>query len=546
VLRYRGLDGSERRTRIQSVRPPDHLEHGLFVFTLSLDPHACADIEVAIACEIDDERHPFVRYDEVLTLVRDRLAPHNDHCLVLSSNETFNRWVRRSSADLTMMITDTPYGPYPYAGIPWFSTPFGRDGIITAMELLWAAPDVARGVLTFLGETQATTVADAQDAQPGKILHEMRRGEMAALGEVPFGQYYGTADATPLFVMLAHAYFERTADRAFIDRLWPHILAALDWIDSFGDADKDGFVEYSRRSDAGLIQQGWKDSFDSVFHADGSLAEPPIALCEIQGYVYGAWSGAARLAEARGDGTTAARWRERAASLQRQFDQAFWCADLGTYALALDARKRPCRVRTSNPGHCLFTGIASQDRAGRVADTLMSTPSFAGWGVRTVEAGAARYNPMSYHNGSIWPHDNALVAAGLARYGFTAAAGRIMAAMFDLSEAVDLHRLPELICGFHRRGGESPTLYPVACAPQAWAAGAVYLLLQACLGLSIDAAERRVSFSRAVLPETIDWLRIMNLSVADASVDLLLTRHTYDVGVTVLRRDGDVEIVAVK
>ena len=546
VLRYRGLDGSERRTRIQSVRPPDRLEHGLFVFTLSLDPHACADIEVAIACEIDDERHPFVRYDEVLTLVRDRLAPHNDHCLVLSSNETFNRWVRRSSADLTMMITDTPYGPYPYAGIPWFSTPFGRDGIITAMELLWAAPDVARGVLTFLGETQATTVADAQDAQPGKILHEMRRGEMAALGEVPFGQYYGTADATPLFVMLAHAYFERTADRAFIDGLWPHILAALDWIDSFGDADKDGFVEYSRRSDAGLIQQGWKDSFDSVFHADGSLAEPPIALCEIQGYVYGAWSGAARLAEARGDGTTAARWRERAASLQTQFDQAFWCEDLGTYALALDARKRPCRVRTSNPGHCLFTGIASQDRAGRVADTLMSNPSFAGWGVRTVAAGAARYNPMSYHNGSIWPHDNALVAAGLARYGFTGAAGRIMAAMFDLSEAVDLHRLPELICGFHRRGGESPTLYPVACAPQAWAAGAVYLLLQACLGLRIDAAERRVSFSRAVLPDTIDWLRIMNLSVAEASVDLLLTRHTYDVGVTVLRRDGDVEIVAVK
>jgi glycogen debranching enzyme len=546
VLRYRGLDGSERRTRIQSVRPPDRLEHGLFVFTLSLDPHACADIEVAIACEIDDERHPFVRYDEVLTLVRDRLAPHNDHCLVLSSNETFNRWVRRSSADLTMMITDTPYGPYPYAGIPWFSTPFGRDGIITAMELLWAAPDVARGVLTFLGETQATTVADAQDAQPGKILHEMRRGEMAALGEVPFGQYYGTADATPLFVMLAHAYFERTADRAFIDGLWPRILAALDWIDSFGDADKDGFVEYSRRSDAGLIQQGWKDSFDSVFHADGSLAEPPIALCEIQGYVYGAWSGAARLAEARGDGTTAARWRERAANLQTQFDQAFWCEDLGTYALALDARKRPCRVRTSNPGHCLFTGIASPDRAGRVADTLMSNPSFAGWGVRTVAAGAARYNPMSYHNGSIWPHDNALVAAGLARYGFTGAAGRIMTAMFDLSEAVDLHRLPELICGFHRRGGESPTLYPVACAPQAWAAGAVYLLLQACLGLRIDAAERRVSFSRAVLPDTIDWLRIMNLSVAEASVDLLLTRHTYDVGVTVLRRDGDVEIVAVK
>jgi glycogen debranching enzyme len=547
VFRYRGLDERERRTRIRSVRVPDRVEDGLFVFRLSLDPHACAEIEMSITCEIDLERPPVLGYDGVLTLARERLAPRADgNCSTLSSNETFNRWVRRSSADLTMMITETPHGPYPYAGIPWFSTPFGRDGIITAMELLWAAPYVARGVLTFLAETQATAAADSQDAQPGKILHEMRSGEMAALGEIPFGRYYGTADATPLFVMLAHAYFERTADLPFIERLWPHILAALDWIDSAGDPDKDGFVEYARRSGSGLIQQGWKDSFDSIFHADGSLAEPPIALCEIQGYAYGAWDGAARLAAARGDKKTADGWRARAAKLRTQFDRAFWCADLGTYALALDAEKRPCRVRTSNPGHCLFTGIASEDRAAAVAATLMSDASFAGWGVRTVAAGAARYNPMSYHNGSIWPHDNALVAAGLARYGFTAAAGRIMSAMFDLSEAVDLHRLPELICGFHRRSGESPTLYPVACAPQAWAAGAVYLLLQACLGLRIEAAARRVSLSRAVLPDSIDWLRIVNLSVAGATVDLLLTRHTHDVGVTVLRRDGDVEIVTVQ
>jgi len=547
VMDYQGLDGITRRTRIRSLRTPDRVEEELFVFTMSLAPHACADLEVSVTCEVDAERHAAIRFDDVLTLVRQRLGSRDEgECLVLSSNETFNRWVRRSAADLRMMITDTPHGPYPYAGIPWFSTPFGRDGIITALELLWAAPDVARGVLTFLADTQATTLVDAQDAQPGKILHEMRTGEMAALGEIPFGQYYGTADATPLFVMLAYAYFERTADRAFIDRLWPHILAALDWIDSFGDPDKDGFVEYARRSESGLIQQGWKDSFDSVFHADGSLAEPPIALCEIQGYAYGAWNGAARLAAARGDVTTAERWRERADRLKRQFEEAFWCEDLGTYALALDAQKRPCRVQTSNPGHCLFTGIASEDRARTVAETLMSDPSFGGWGVRTVAAGSARYNPMSYHNGSIWPHDNALVAAGLARYGFTAAASRIMGAMFDLSQAVDLHRLPELICGFHRRGGQSPTLYPVACAPQAWAAGAVYLLLEACLGLRIDAAERRVSFSRAVLPESIEWLRIVNLSIAGASVDLLLTRHTYDVGVTVLRRDGDMEITAVK
>jgi glycogen debranching enzyme len=547
LLGYRGLDGSERRVRIRSDRPPDRSGDGLFEFDLSLAPHASAEIEISIACEIDDDRHPLVSHDQVLVLAGDRQGSrHARECVVVSSNETFNRWMRRSSADLRMMITETPHGPYPYAGIPWFSTPFGRDGIITALELLWASPDVARGVLTFLAETQATTVSDAQDAQPGKILHEMRRGEMAALGEIPFGRYYGTADATPLFVLLAHAYFERTGDLAFIEQLWPHILAALDWMDSWGDPDKDGFIEYARRSGSGLIQQGWKDSFDSVFHADGSLAEAPIALSEIQGYAYGAWSGAARLAAVRGNAAAAELWRDRADGLQRKFERAFWCDDLRTYALALDGLKRPCRIRTSNAGHCLFTGIASEYHAAAIAETLMSDPSFGGWGVRTVASDGARYNPMSYHNGSIWPHDNALVAAGLARYGHMAAAGRIMDAMFDLSQAVDLDRLPELICGFHRRAGESPTLYPVACAPQAWAAGAVYLLLQACLGLQIDASERRVSFSRAVLPESIDWLRILNLSVAGATVDLLLTRHTYDVSVTVLRRDGDVDIVAVK
>ena len=301
LLRYRGLDGSERRVRIRSSRPADRTGEGLFEFVLSLAPHASAEIEVSLACEIDEERHQLISYDQIIAVAGDRGPRRERECVVVSSNETFNRWMRRSSADLRMMITETPYGPYPYAGIPWFSTPFGRDGIITAMELLWAAPDIARGVLTFLADTQATTVSDAQDAQPGKILHEMRRGEMAALGEVPFGRYYGSADATPLFVMLAHAYFERTGDLAFIDQLWPNILAALGWVDSWGDPDKDGFVEYARRSGSGLIQQGWKDSFDSVFHADGSLAEPPIALCEIQGYAYGAWSGAARLAEARGE-----------------------------------------------------------------------------------------------------------------------------------------------------------------------------------------------------------------------------------------------------
>jgi glycogen debranching enzyme len=547
LLRYRGLDGVERRTRIRPIQKPDQAAHGRFSYLLTLEPHESAEIEIAIGCEVQEETHLAEPYDEILSRLKRRVAAREEReCVVLSSNQTFNRWVQRSAADLGMMITDTPHGPYPYAGIPWFSTPFGRDGIITALELLWAAPDVARGVLAFLAATQAVVQSDPQDAQPGKILHEMRGGEMAALGEIPFACYYGTVDATPLFVMLAAAYYTRTADRAFIEQLWPNIQAALHWMDAWGDADGDGFIEYARRSESGLVQQGWKDSYDSVFHADGTLAPAPIALCEVQGYAYGAWTGAAALAEARGDTRAAVAWGERAATLRTRFDDAFWCEDLGTYALALDAAKRPCRIRTSNPGHCLFTGLARPDRARRVAETLLAETSFSGWGVRTVAAGTARYNPMSYHNGSVWPHDNALVAAGLARYGLTTASTRIMDAMFDLSQAVDLHRLPELICGFHRRFADFPTLYPVACTPQAWAAGAVYLLLEACLGLRLEAAQRQLTFSKATLPESIDWLRIENLALGDASVDLLLTRHPHDVGVTVLRREGGLEIVALK
>ena len=547
LIRYRGLDGVERRTRIRSIHTPHRSDATSFSFHIIVEPRGTVDLEMAIACELDDETRTVQRYSEAVTERRQQVsATQATACSIVSSNAAFNRWMQRSSADLQMMVTATPHGPYPYAGIPWFSTPFGRDGIITALELLWVDPQIARGVLAFLADTQATTMSDAQDAQPGKILHEMRAGEMAALGEIPFGRYYGSADATPLFVMLAHAYFDRTGDLPFIELLWPHILAALDWMDRYGDADGDGFIEYARRKESGLIQQGWKDSWDSIFHADGTLAEPPIALCEIQGYAYAAWNGAAELAAARGDRGQAERWRDRATALQAHFEQAFWCESIGTYALALDARKQPCEVCTSNPGHCLFTGIATRTHARQVAGTLMATASFGGWGIRTVASGSARYNPMSYHNGSVWPHDNAIAAAGLARYGLTAQASHIFAAIFALSQTVDLHRLPELICGFHRRSGDSPTLYPVACAPQAWAAGAVHLLLQSCLGVRVDANARRVSLAHAVLPEEIDWVRIVNLTIHAARVDLLLTRHAYGVGVTVLRREGEFEILTVE
>jgi glycogen debranching enzyme len=550
TLGYRGLDGVDRQTVIEWKQRPDALDSESAIFLLDLDPKDSLSIDVTVTCHIGSTTarvwHPPGHDEAVSHTSAQSIQWRASASRIASNSESFNRWVARSEADLQMMMTQTPYGPYPYAGVPWFSTPFGRDGIITAMQLLWAQPDVAKGVLSFLAATQATQVSDAQDAQPGKILHEMRGGEMAALGEVPFARYYGSIDATPLFLMLVAAYYERTADLEFVDRLWPNVLSAVTWIDDYGDLDRDGFLEYARKSRNGLVQQGWKDSHDSVFHADGSLAEPPIALCEVQAYVYAAWTGLARIADIRREHELCAHWKSRAEQLRERFDDAFWCDDLGTYAMALDGQKRPCRVRTSNAGHCLMAGIARPERARRVNDLLMSETTFAGWGVRTLDAEEVRYNPMSYHNGSIWPHDNAIAAAGLARYGFGAAAAKIFGAIFSLSDVVDLHRLPELICGFHRRNGQRPTLYPVACAPQAWAAGSVYLLLQSCLGLTIDAAARRIVFERAVLPDPIDWLRLSHLRVANGTVDLLLERHGQDVSLSVLQRSGEIEIVSTK
>ena len=549
VLEYVGLDNVERRTRIRWTRRPDALEPGTAKFLLRLAPHEKISFEMSVICEENRHERAASDFDTELAASRSVIAARRSRrCVLRSSSESLNRWVKRSAADLQMMITDTPHGPYPYAGIPWFSTPFGRDGLITAYELLWAAPEIARGVLSFLASTQATTYSDVQDAQPGKILHEMRSGEMPALGEVPFARYYGSIDSTPLFIMLAHAYFRRSGDRAFIEQLWPHLLAALDWMVRDGDTDGDGFLEYARQSEHGLVQQGWKDSNDSVFHKDGTLAEAPIALCEVQGYAYAAWRGAAHLAEARSDATAALEWHERANQIQSRFEETFWSDDLGTYALALDRHKRQCKVRSSaSPSRRTPPRESgARERARRMCSTLMSEASFAGWGIRTIAAGEARYNPMSYHNGSIWPHDNALAAAGLARYGFTAAATRVLDAMLDLSQVVDLHRLPELFCGFHRRTDERPTLYPVSCAPQAWAAGSVYLLIQAALGLEIDAGEQRITFSRAALPESIERLYLTDLSVNDSRVTLLLERHANDVAVSVLKREGTVEVVAIK
>jgi glycogen debranching enzyme len=546
VLGYRGLDDVVRRTRVCLTPWPERVTAVTAEIPVRLDPGGEQWVDLEFLCEAGAGRER-ATFSAAVESVTDLLASRRAACCgVLTSNTQFNEWLQRSLADLSMMCTDTAHGPFPYAGVPWFSTPFGRDSIITALECLWAMPDMARAVLRYLAATQATTVDPARDAQPGKILHEARLGEMATLGEIPFGRYYGSHDATPLFVMLAAAYYDRTADRTTIEEIWPNIKAALDWIERDGDLDGDGFVEYQRQSPTGLVQQGWKDSHDSVFHQDGRLADGPIALCEIQGYVYAAWLGASRLARMMGRRELAESLAVRASRLQTRFEDVFWCEDIGTYALALDGDKRPCRVVASNAGHTLLTGIASQEHANRVARSLVMPESFSGWGVRTLATSEVRFNPMSYHNGSIWPHDNALIAAGLSRFGYLDEALLITDGLCQASISMNLHRLPELFCGFEKRGGENPTLYPVACSPQAWAAGAVFMLLSACLGLDICATSRSIRFTRAKLPAFLDEVRLTDLRVGDATVDLILERQHNDVGINVFKRTGQLEIVAIK
>jgi glycogen debranching enzyme len=545
ALSYTGLDDRARCTTLCFHPAPTELTGGNATFELELAPRESRLLFLEIRCVDAGEKDASAR--TFLAALLDARRALRGACSraasIATSNTTFNETARRSIADLYMLITETPQGPYPYAGIPWFSTVFGRDALITALQTLWLDPAIARGVLSYLAANQATRSDAASDAEPGKILHEVRHGEMAELGEVPFRRYYGSVDATPLFVLLAGAYLKRTGDIETIERLWPNIQAALGWIETDGDRDGDGFVEYFRKTPEGLANQGWKDSYDSVFHDDGTLAAGPIALVEVQAYVYGAWRAAEQIATARGDQTLAASYADKADYLRGRFDAAFFDDKLGTYVIALDGAKKPCRVRASNAGHALFTGIALPERAARVVETLMSSSFFTGWGIRTLASSEPRFNPMSYHNGSIWPHDNSLIASGFARCGFREEAARVFDGLYAASTYIDLRRLPELFCGFVRRLGQGPTFYPVACSPQAWAAATPLSLIESCLGLAFDVDKGEIVFEQPMLPSFVDELLLRNLRLNENSVDVALHRTGTNVTVDVRSKGSKVRVV---
>jgi glycogen debranching enzyme len=542
ALEYNGLDGKSRTTALHLDPRPTRLAVNGAVYHFELAPQQVTALFVAVSCNKPIPHQPVPFFRGLLAHRREMRQSTAGATSIETSNNIFNEVLCQSMADLNILMTETPQGRYPYAGIPWYSTTFGRDGLITALQMLWIDPRIACGVLKRLAAYQAKSVDPLADAEPGKILHEMRGGEMAALREVPFAQYYGSVDATPLFVLLAGLYVERTGDDETLAELWPAIEAALRWIDGAGDPDQDGFVEYQRASEQGLANQGWKDSYDAVFHADGRLAEGYIALAEVQGYVFAGKQLAARCALRMGLVDRARQLETEAQALAARFEQAFWCEELGTYALALDGAKRPCSVRTSNAGQLLFTGIVREDRARMVAADLMRPHFFTGWGIRTVARGEARYNPMSYHDGSIWPHDNALIALGLARYGLKHSVECVFKGLFDAASYMDLRRLPELFCGFQREKRRGPTLYPVACAPQAWASATPFTLLEAALGLEFDVLRGEIRLRNPRLPAFLNEVILRELQLGASSVDLCVRRHEDDVSLEVLRTRGQIQV----
>lgn len=540
---YTGLDGVKRTSCLAFSEPPARLSANRAEFMFSLPRGRSLDLFIECgldACDQPDEAR--WRWHGILARLAMRRRLRRGAIVEGGRNQGFNDWLRQSRADIALLVTDLPTGPYPYAGTPWFSTPFGRDGIITAWQMLWIDPSLAKGVLTYLASRQATETNAFMDSAPGKIMHETRGGEMSVLGEVPFGLYYGGVDTTCLFIALAGAYARRTNDYETIRVLWPHLIAAAGWMNDYGDSNGDGLIDYARAADTGLSNQGWKDSEDSIFHADGRFPKGPIALLEVQGYAFAAWKALAEMGAVLGDGR-AAEWANRAEALRALVEERYWMEDEGFYAIALDGDGEQCRAIGSNAGHLLFTGLPSHERARRVTRRMLTAEFRSGWGLRTLAKGQARFNPMSYHNGSVWPHDTALAAAGMARYGERHAVAMLLGEIYGSAAHFQM-RLPELFCGFVRETGEPPIAYPVACLPQAWAAGSVFLMMQSVLGLSIDAAEGLVEVNNPALPAGLDRLSITRLKVGDGVIDLHFQRLNGHVVVMPRERSGTVNLRA--
>lgn len=531
LLAYRGLDAIERRTRILLDPPADRVVNEGVFWQVRLTRGETVQIQVTITVSEQALDENAARSNATTSAV-EIPSLHPELPVVESNNVFFNRVLSRGMHDLVMMSTPTPEGPYPFGGIPWYVCPFGRDALITSLEFLPWFPEVARGTLAFLIAHQGQKEDPFTEEEPGRILHEYRRGEMANCKEIPFIPYYGTIDATPLFLMLFANYVRWTNDLDFLKANWLSAKAAAQWMTTYGDRDGDTFLEYAKTSETGLVNQGWKDSWDSISYRDGQLSDPPIALCEVQGYAYAAYLSMSYLAGRLGLPEEQTHWRHTAQTLQMNFLRDFWWEAESTFYLALDGQKRPCDVVSSNAGQCLWTGIVPDEWGRPMVDRLLADDMCTEWGIRTLSSREKRYNPMSYHNGSVWPHDSALVGAGFARVGCKEEAGALLGHLYGVSLYFEGARLPELFCGFTRRHGFGPTRYPVACSPQSWAAGAPFLLLSSVLGFEPEAERHRLMLRRPMLPHWLDYLELRGLRLGGHSAHLHFARMGNDTAVT--------------
>jgi glycogen debranching enzyme len=551
-LRFSYANADFRRTLICRFAHADsrpHNANGRITFELALPPggswHSCCDYILGMDGQM---REPVYGCDYLAgdTALDDLQRQWQSRATALTSaNEDVYRLYRQSVEDMgALRMHDLDFAPdvwLPAAGVPWFVTLFGRDSLIVSLQNMLVSPGFARGALWKLGQYQATEIDDYRDAEPGKIPHEVRSGELAHFKKVPHTPYYGTADATPLYPIVLHEAWKWSGDEHLLLDHGGVADRCLDWIDRYGDLDGDGFQEYKTRSTLGYENVGWKDASDAVVYPDGSQVKQPKALCELQGYVFDAWMRMAELCDAHGDPQRAAELRRKAASLRARFEERFWCEEIGSYAYGLDADKQQIRTVASNAGHCLWSGIASPEHAAKVVERLLEADMWSGWGIRTLSARNPAYNPFSYQLGSVWPHDNGIIALGFKRYGFGAAAARIAR---DISEAASYfvsYRLPELYAGVERGLGTFPVQYLGANVPQAWAAGSVFHLLQAILGLRADAPRRRLY----VDPELPAWLpdvTLKGLQVGRARVDLRFWRDGDRTRWDGSLREGEVEV----
>ena len=547
TLAYQGLDGSLLESRIQfSHSQPDRFTGNTALWKLSLESHQTKILGYRL--HMFNDGRPSSTVNAPLTLSQARSAEtmeeqgwHQQVTQIRSDKNTFNQIIERAEQDIYLLRQTFGQGKALSAGVPWFSTLFGRDSIIAASQVLMLDPQIGRETLKILAHYQGKAEDEWRDEQPGKILHEIRFGEMARCQEIPHTPYYGTVDATPLWLMLYAEYFAWTADRETIDSLWDNALAAMGWIDR--TMQRTGYLSYFRKSKRGLDNQGWKDSGDCIINRDGKLAEGDISLCEVQAYVYAAKVRLAQMARMKKRIDLADRWEEEARELKVRFNRDFWMEDQDFCALALDGEGKPVDSITSNPGHCLNLGIFNPEQAYSVAERLRAPDMFNGWGIRTLSSLSPAYNPIGYHIGSVWPHDNAMTAIGLRSLGLIDQALELSQGLLDMTKRQPYHRPPELFCGYERSDGNDPVQYPVACSPQAWATGSIFQLMQMMVNLVPDAPNNTLRIIDPALPESINQLKLHNLRVGTTLLDLEFERSGNSTACRVSKKRGNLRVV---